>query len=82
MITMKNKINYKVINSNTYTLLTYQFALVIAMKCAELTDNLTAFVEVRSSMAEWVLLFKIKFGMIPDLKAELYFNCTTKSVCN
>lgn len=50
IITMKEQIEYKVIESDTYILLPNQFVLATTMEYIELPDDLTAFVEGRSSL--------------------------------
>ena len=49
IITLEDKIEYKTIKTDTYILLPGQFVLATTMEYVSLPDNLTAFVEGRSS---------------------------------
>ena len=50
IITLKDEVRYKTINTDTYILLPGQFVLATTMEYVSLPDNLTAFVEGRSSL--------------------------------
>ena len=50
VITLKDEVRYKTINTDTYILLPGQFVLATTMEYVSLPDNLTAFVEGRSSI--------------------------------
>ena len=50
IITLGSKIEYKTITTDTYLILPGQFVLATTMEYFELPDNLTAFVEGRSSL--------------------------------
>ena len=50
VITLGSQINYKTITTDTYLILPGQFVLATTMEYFELPDNLTAFVEGRSSL--------------------------------
>ena len=50
MINMENEIRYKTITSESYILLPNQFVLATTMEYFDLPDDLTAFVEGRSSL--------------------------------
>ena len=50
ILSLDNEIVYKTITADTYVLLPGQFVLASTMEYFELPDNLTAFVEGRSSL--------------------------------
>lgn len=57
VINLENEIKYKTITSDTYTLLPNQFVLATTMEYFDLPNDLTAFVEGRSSLGRLGLLF-------------------------
>lgn len=50
IITLKGEVGYKTVNIDTHILLPGQFVLITTMEYVSLSDNLTAFVEERSSL--------------------------------
>lgn len=54
VITMEKEIRYKTITTDTYVLLPGQFVLATTLEYFDLPDNLTAFVEGRSSLGRMV----------------------------
>ena len=59
VITMDQEITYKTIQSDTYVLLPGQFILATTMEYFVLPDDLTAFVEGRSSLGRMGLFIQI-----------------------
>ena len=76
VITMDKEIRYKTIESDTYTLLPNQFVLATTMEYFELPDNLTAFVEGRSSLGRMGLFIQnagwVDPGFHGEITLELY----------
>ena len=58
VITLGSQINYKTITTDTYLILPGQFVLATTMEYFELPDNLTAFVEGRSSLGRMGLFIQ------------------------
>ena len=58
MINMENEIRYKTITSESYILLPNQFVLATTMEYFDLPDDLTAFVEGRSSLGRMGLFIQ------------------------
>ena len=74
IIKMDSKTEYKTIKTDTYILLPGQFVLATTMEYFELPDDLTAFVEGRSSLGRMGLLYKMPDGLIRDLRVKLLWN--------
>lgn len=76
IITLENEIRYKTIQSDTYLLLPNQFVLATTMEYFELPDNLTAFVEGRSSLGRMGLFIQnagwVDPGFHGEITLELY----------
>lgn len=76
VITMDREICYKTIESDTYTLLPNQFVLATTMEYFELPDDLTAFVEGRSSLGRMGLFIQnagwVDPGFHGEITLELY----------
>lgn len=77
VITMDKEIQYKTIQSDTYTLLPNQFVLATTMEYFELPDNLTAFVEGRSSLGRMGLFIQNAGWVDPASGARSRWSCTT-----
>ena len=58
IITMDKEIHYKTIQTDTYMLLPNQFVLATTMETIALPDDLTAFVEGRSSLGRMGLFIQ------------------------
>ena len=74
IIKMDSKTEYKTIKTDTYILLPGQFVLATTMEYFELPDDLTAFVEGRSSLGRMGILYKMPDGLIRDLRVKLLWN--------
>ena len=81
IITMKDEIHYKVIKSNTYILLPHQFVLATTMEYIELPDNLTAFVEGRSSLGRMGLFIQNAGWVAPGFKGEITLELYNANRC-
>ncbi len=81
IITMKDEIHYKVIKSNTYILLPHQFVLATTMEYVELPDNLTAFVEGRSSLGRMGLFIQNAGWVDPGFKGEITLELYNANRC-
>jgi dCTP deaminase len=58
IITLENEIKYKTIETDTYILLPGQFVLATTMEYFDLPNNITAFVEGRSSLGRMGLFIQ------------------------
>ena len=76
IITLDNQISYKTIQTDTYLLLPGQFVLATTMEYFELPDDLTAFVEGRSSLGRMGLFVQnagwVDPGFHGEITLELY----------
>ena len=76
IISMDRKIDYKTMETDTYILLPGQFVLATTMEYFELPDNLTAFVEGRSSLGRMGLFIQnagwVDPGFCGEITLELY----------
>lgn len=71
IITLESEINYKTICTDTYLILPGQFVLATTMEYFELPDNLTAFVEGRSSLGRMGLFIQNAGWVDPGFKGEI-----------
>ena len=71
IITMESEINYKTICTDTYVILPGQFVLATTMEYFELPDDLTAFVEGRSSLGRMGLFIQNAGWVDPGFKGEI-----------
>ncbi len=71
IITLDKEIKYKTITSDTYVLLPNQFVLATTMEYFELPDDLTAFVEGRSSLGRMGLFIQNAGWVDPGFKGEI-----------
>lgn len=71
IITLDKEIKYKTIESDTYVLLPNQFVLATTMEYFELPDDLTAFVEGRSSLGRMGLFIQNAGWVDPGFKGEI-----------
>ena len=71
VITMDQEITYKTIQSDTYVLLPGQFILATTMEYFVLPDDLTAFVEGRSSLGRMGLFIQNAGWVDPGFEGEI-----------
>ena len=81
VITMDKEIRYKTIESDTYTLLPNQFVLATTMEYFELPDNLTAFVEGRSSLGRMGLFIQNAGWVDPGFRGEITLELYNANRC-
>ncbi len=71
IISLDSNIKYKTIKTDTYLLLPGQFVLATTMEYFELPDDLTAFVEGRSSLGRLGLFIQNAGWVDPGFKGEI-----------
>ena len=71
IITLDKEIQYKTITSETYVLLPNQFVLATTMEYFELPNDLTAFVEGRSSLGRMGLFIQNAGWVDPGFRGEI-----------
>lgn len=71
IITMDNEIKYNTIQSDTYLLLPNQFVLATTMEYFDVPDNITAFVEGRSSLGRMGLFIQNAGWVDPGFRGEI-----------
>lgn len=71
IITMENEIRYKTLETDTYLLLPNQFVLATTMEYVALPDDLTAFVEGRSSLGRMGLFIQNAGWVDPGFEGEI-----------
>ena len=71
ILNLDNEIPYKTITTDKYILLPGQFVLATTMEYFELPDNLTAFVEGRSSLGRLGLFIQNAGWVDPGFKGEI-----------
>jgi dCTP deaminase len=81
IVTMKEAIQYKTIQSDTYLLLPNQFVLATTMEYLELPDDLTAFVEGRSSLGRMGLFIQNAGWVDPGFKGEITLELYNANRC-
>lgn len=79
--TMENKISYKIIETDTYILLPGQFVLATTMEYFSLPNNLTAFVEGRSSLGRMGLFIQNAGWVDPGFKGEITLELFNANRC-
>jgi dCTP deaminase len=76
IITLENEIKYKTIKTDTYVLLPGQFVLATTMEYFDLPNDITAFVEGRSSLGRMGLFIQnagwVDPGFCGEITLELY----------
>ena len=77
MVTMEHQIQYKTITTDTYVLLPGQFVLATTMEYFNLPDNLTAFVEGRSSLGRMGLFIQNAGWVDPGFEGKSPWNSST-----
>ena len=81
IITLGNKIEYKSIVTDTYLILPGQFVLATTMEYFELPDDLTAFVEGRSSLGRMGLFIQNAGWIDPGFKGEITLELYNANRC-
>ena len=81
VINLENEIKYKTITSDTYLLLPNQFVLATTMEYFELPDDLTAFVEGRSSLGRMGLFIQNAGWVDPGFKGEITLELYNANRC-
>lgn len=81
VITLDSKINYKTIKTDTYLILPGQFVLATTMEYFELPNNLTAFVEGRSSLGRMGLFIQNAGWVDPGFKGEITLELYNANRC-
>ncbi len=81
VINLENEIKYKTITSDTYTLLPNQFVLATTMEYFDLPNDLTAFVEGRSSLGRLGLFIQNAGWVDPGFKGEITLELYNANRC-
>ena len=81
IITLKDEVRYKTINTDTYILLPGQFVLATTMVYVSLPDNLTAFVEGRSSLGRLGLFIQNAGWVDPGFQGEITLELFNANRC-
>ena len=81
VITLKDEVRYKTINTDTYILLPGQFVLATTMEYVSLPDNLTAFVEGRSSLGRLGLFIQYAGWVDPGFQGEITLELFNANRC-
>ena len=81
VITMDQKIAYKTLESDTYVLLPGQFILATTMEYFVLPDDLTAFVEGRSSLGRMGLFIQNAGWVDPGFEGEITLELFNANRC-
>ncbi len=81
IISLDSEIKYKTIEADTYILLPGQFVLATTMEYFELPDDLTAFVEGRSSLGRMGLFIQNAGWVDPGFKGEITLELFNANRC-
>ena len=81
IITMNSEIRYKTIQTDTYLLLPGQFVLATTMEYFVLPDDLTAFVEGRSSLGRMGLFIQNAGWVDPGFRGEITLELYNANRC-
>ena len=81
IITLESEISYKTIKTDTYLLLPGQFVLATTKEYIELPDDLTAFVEGRSSLGRMGLFIQNAGWVDPGFKGEITLELFNANRC-
>ena len=81
IITLENQIKYKSITTDTYLILPGQFVLATTMEYFELPNNITAFVEGRSSLGRMGLFIQNAGWVDPGFKGEITLELFNANRC-
>ena len=81
IITLDDEIKYRTITTDTYLILPGQFVLATTMEYFELPDDLTAFVEGRSSLGRMGLFIQNAGWVDPGFKGEITLELYNANRC-
>lgn len=81
IITLEHEIKYKTIQTDTYVLLPGQFVLATTMEYFSLPNNLTAFVEGRSSLGRMGLFIQNAGWVDPGFEGEITLELFNANRC-
>ena len=81
IITMDNEIHYRSMTADTYLIMPGQFVLATTMEYFELPNNLTAFVEGRSSLGRMGLFIQNAGWVDPGFKGEITLELFNANRC-
>lgn len=81
IITLEDEIKYKTIETDRYVLLPGQFVLATTMEYISLPDNLTAFVEGRSSLGRMGLFIQNAGWVDPGFRGEITLELFNANRC-
>jgi dCTP deaminase len=81
IVTMDSKIAYKTITADRYVLMPGQFVLATTMEYFRLPDNLTAFVEGRSSLGRMGLFIQNAGWVDPGFEGEITLELFNANKC-
>lgn len=81
IINLEDEIKYKTITSDSYILLPNQFVLATTMEYFDLPDDLTAFVEGRSSLGRMGLFIQNAGWVDPGFKGEITLELYNANRC-
>ncbi len=81
IISLEGEIKYKDIKTDTYVLLPGQFVLATTMEYVKLPDNLTAFVEGRSSLGRMGLFIQNAGWVDPGFEGEITLELYNANRC-
>lgn len=81
IINLESEIKYKTIQTDTYILLPGQFVLATTMEYFSLPNNLTAFVEGRSSLGRMGLFIQNAGWVDPGFKGEITLELFNANRC-
>lgn len=81
VIDLENEIQYRTMETDTYVLLPGQFVLATTMEYIELPDNLTAFVEGRSSLGRMGLFIQNAGWVDPGFRGEITLELFNANRC-
>ncbi len=81
IITLESQINYNTITTDTYLIMPGEFVLATTMEYFELPDNLTAFVEGRSSLGRMGLFIQNAGWVDPGFKGEITLELYNANRC-
>ena len=81
VIDLESEIQYRTMETDTYVLLPGQFVLATTMEYIELPDNLTAFVEGRSSLGRMGLFIQNAGWVDPGFKGEITLELFNANRC-
>ncbi|MBR6580905.1 MAG: dCTP deaminase [Ruminococcus sp.] len=81
IITLESQISYKTITTDSYLIMPGEFVLATTMEYFELPDNLTAFVDGRSSLGRMGLFIQNAGWVDPGFKGEITLELYNANRC-